>query len=159
MPKKKTKRSSKCAFKECKKRRLYSNSRQRINGRFCQFHCGKSTINSFLSKIYKYMKGRTNGKCTRRPDLYKGLPIMPIGVFKSWAKNHSDFLNLYKQWVTNNFDRKLTPTVNRVNSSKGYTLDNVEWMTNSQNCGLSGGVKKMNQKKAIYDLLGVNNVK
>ena len=73
----------------------------------------------------------------------------------SWSKNHPYFLTLYKQWKTSDFDRRLTPTVNRMNSSKGYTLDNVEWLTNSQNCGLSASVKKAKNKNAIYELLGV----
>jgi hypothetical protein len=28
-------------------------------------------------------------------------------------------------------------------------------MTNSQNCGLTGAVRKLNAKKAVYELLGV----
>ena len=102
---------------------------------------------------------RVRGKNTHRPDLYVGLPILPKDVFLNWSKNHPDFLVLYKRWVTSGFDRKLTPSVNRMNSNKGYTLGNIEWMTNSQNCGLSGEVRKMKNKKAIYDLLGVSNVK
>jgi hypothetical protein len=73
----------------------------------------------------------------------------------SWSKNHPDFLRLYKQWKTSDFDRRLTPTVNRMNSSKGYTLDNVEWLTNSQNCGLSGSVRQAKNRQAVYELLGV----
>jgi hypothetical protein len=101
------------------------------------------------------MKNRTKGKNTDRPDLYKGLAILPKDVFLNWSKNHPEFLRLYKRWLTNDFDRKLTPSINRMNSSKGYTLDNIEWMTNSQNCGLSSVVRKDKQKKAVYDLLGV----
>jgi hypothetical protein len=103
------------------------------------------------------MKSRTEGKNTKSPHLYKGLPILPKDVFISWAKNHPDFLKLYKRWKTCDFDLKLTPTVNRMNSSKGYTLDNIEWMTHSQNSGLSAGVKQMKAKKAIYELLGVKS--
>lgn len=102
------------------------------------------------------MRQRVNGLGTRRPDLYAGKPIMPKDVFMSWAKNHPDFLSLYKRWVSSEFDRKLTPSVNRMNSARGYVLGNVEWLTNSQNCGLAGTVKKMKAKKEIYRLLGVN---
>lgn len=101
------------------------------------------------------MSRRVRGKSTNRPDLYLGLPILPRDVFVNWSKNHPDFLNLYKRWFTSGFYRSLTPTVNRMNSSKGYTLNNIEWMTNSQNCGLSSGVLSAKKKKAIYELLGV----
>lgn len=87
---------------------------------------------------------------------WKGKPILPRDVFFTWAKNHSDFLSLYKRWVTNDFDQKLTPSINRMNSNKGYVLGNMEWMTNSQNSGLAGSVKSMKVKKEIYNLLGVN---
>ncbi len=96
---------------------------------------------------------------TKRPDIYLGKPILPKDVFLNWSKNHPEFLRLYKRWVNCDFDRKLTPTINRINSAKGYTLDNIEWMTNSQNCGLSSTVRRLKGKKEIYELLGVNNVK
>ena len=80
---------------------------------------------------------------------------MPKDVFLNWAKNHPDFLAMYKRWKSNNFDMKLTPSVNRMDSKRGYVLGNVEWLTHSQNCGLSSEVKRMKQKKAIYELLGV----
>ena len=102
------------------------------------------------------MNQRVQGRGTKRPDLYLGLPILPKDVFISWAKNHPDFLTLYKRWFSSGFDRKLTPSVNRMNSNKGYTLDNIQWLTNSQNCGLSGEVVKMKNKKIIYELIGIN---
>lgn len=104
------------------------------------------------------MKNRvTTGKNTNTPHLYVGKPIMPKDVFLSWAKNHPDFLTMYKRWVSCDFDRKLTPVVNRLLSSGGYTLDNVEWVTNSQNSVLAVEVRKMKARKEIYNLLGVNN--
>jgi hypothetical protein len=150
----KTKSTSTCSFKGCKKdRESYGNGSW---SRFCCSHKNKATINGFLVRLYTNMQQRVTGKKTKRPDLYLGLPILPRDVFYTWAKNHPDFLALYKRWFSNNFDRKLTPTINRMNSSKGYILGNIEWITNSQNCGLSTEVRKMKQKKAIYDLLGVN---
>ena len=82
---------------------------------------------------------------------------MPREVFYEWAKNHPDFLKLFKRWVSSGNDRKLVPTVNRINSSGGYSLDNVEWLTNSANCSLAGSVRHDNraQIKAIRELVGV----
>ena len=142
-----------CAFEGCK------NPRNQIRDIFCGSHIHKVTIGRFLCKTYAGMSSRVRGKATKRPDLYLGLPILPKDVFITWSKNNSDFLMLYKRWYTSGFDRRLSPTVNRKNSNKGYTLTNIEWMTNSQNCGLSGEVLRMNRKKAVYDLLGVTNVK
>ena len=84
-----------------------------------------------------------------------GKSIVPRDVFYVWAKNNPDFLALYKRWYSSGFDIKLTPSVNRMNSSKGYLLNNMEWITHSQNSGLSGSVRQAKNKKAIYELLGV----
>lgn len=144
----------KCRLSGCK------NPCRPVNGywdRFCGIHSTKATLARFLSRCYTKMGRRVKGKDTKRPDLYLGLSILPRDVFITWSKNHPDFLSLYKRWFTNDFDRKLTPTVNRMNSNKGYVLGNIEWMTNSQNCGLAGSVKSMKQKQAIYKLLGINH--
>jgi hypothetical protein len=103
------------------------------------------------------MKERVEGRSSHNRGNWAGKPILPKEVFIEWAKNHPDFLALYKRWFSSEFDRKLTPSVNRMNSNKGYVLGNMEWMTNSQNSGLSSEVRKMKNKKAIYDLLGVTN--
>jgi hypothetical protein len=153
---KKTKSIPTCEFKDCENPRRWTGSIRGGWDRFCYIHSRKATINRFLSCVYSSMNQRVKGKNTSRPDLYMGLPILPRDIFYTWSKNHPDFLALYKRWFSNNFDRKLTPTVNRMNSSKGYVLGNIEWVTNSQNCGLSSSVRSMKQKKAIYDLLGVN---
>jgi len=139
-----------CKYKDCSKN-------VRNKDVYCSSHERKVTIGRFLNNLYSAMKNRvTTGANTNRPDLYIGKPIMPKDIFLTWAKNHPDFLQMYKRWVMCEFDRKMTPTVNRINSQKGYTLDNVEWVTNSQNCGLSASVKAMKAKKEIYNLLGVN---
>jgi len=57
----------------------------------------------------------------------------------------------------NDFERRLAPSVNRMDSRLGYTLDNMEWMSSGQNSGLSASVLKMKnaEKKMIYKILGV----
>lgn len=147
-----------CTFNGCKKFRKRAGTSW---NKFCSSHNQKATITLFLGNLYSTMNKRVKGKVTghvaeRCSHLYLGLPILPRDVFITWAKNHPDFLKLYKRWFTSNFDRKLTPSINRMNSNKGYILGNIEWMTNSQNCGLSSEVLNMKRKKEIYRLLGVN---
>lgn len=148
--------TKKCAIEECQNTRRMRNGAAR--SRFCVAHESKSTINSYLGKKYTCMRCRVNGIGGHNRGDWKGKAILPKDVFMTWARNHPDFLNLYKRYVMNNFDRKLAPSINRIDSNRGYTLDNMEWLTNSQNSGLSGSVHKMNskQKKAVYSLLGVN---
>lgn len=147
-----------CGIADCFENCYKKTDRNSIRwDRFCVKHKTKATTSRFLGNLYTRMKMRVKGKNTKNPQLYLGLPVLPKDIFMTWAKNHPGFLGLYKRWVSNNFDRKLTPSVNRINSSKGYTLDNIEWVTNSQNSGLSSVVRDMKKKKAIYELLGVNS--
>jgi hypothetical protein len=151
-----TKTSKKCEYNGCKNlKKLHSNGN--IHSSFCSTHQHKATINSFVCKTYEKMKQRISGRGTRRPDLYVGKILLPRDIFVVWAKNHPDFLSLYKRYIMSDFDRRLAPSVNRIHSDKGYTLDNMEWVTSSQNSSLAGTVRKMNnkQKKVIYAVLGV----
>lgn len=157
-----TKKVKKCDFGGCEKPRAvkgFNKSGDRsYESNFCSTHKDKATINRFLSRVYTSMLNRVKGKGgAHNRGNWRGKSILPRNIFVTWAKNHPDFLSLYKQYFTGNFDRRLAPSINRMNSSKGYTLDNMEWMTQSQNSGLSGSVRKMNgqQKKVIYQVLGV----
>lgn len=154
-----TKKIKKCEIKGCNKVRMLVYPGKRLDiSRFCTTHRNNGTSGRFLSKVYNDMKRRVDGKTGHDRGNWKGKSILPRDVFKMWAKNHPDFLSLYKRYVMNGFDIKLAPSVNRIDSNKGYTLDNMEWMTHSQNCGLAGSVKKMNNQetKTIYKVLGVN---
>lgn len=143
----------------CKNLKRIKKSSGRISNKYCYIHLNKVTIEAFLSNKYTRISRRVRGKETNRPYLYIGLPILSKEAFNIWARNHPVFLHLYKQWVMCDFDRKLTPSVNRINSKKGYMLDNIEWVTTSQNCSMSATTKKLNQRREVYSLLGVNNEK
>ena len=148
----------KCAIEWCK------NPQSKKGGgkfdRFCVSHKHKATIDRFLSNLYTRMNQRIRGKNTDKSTSYLKADLLCLeSIFKEWAKNHPDFLKLYKQWANSHFDQRLTPSVNRLDSSRGYTLDNVEFVTFSQNCMMANAVLRMNnrQRKAIYKVLGVKN--
>ncbi len=151
------KKKGKCIVEWCGKPRKRTNSTGFIN--YCSTHQHNATITSFLNKVYNDMRARVNGK-TKKSDskYYVGKPILAKEIFVLWAKNHPDFLRLYKQYYMSRFDRKLSPSVNRMDSNLGYTLGNIEWVTLSNNCMMAGSAKKMNnrQRKAIYKVLGIN---
>jgi len=149
-----------CRFGDCKKTRERYGEKEGISS-FCTTHKGNATINAYLSRSYSGMKrrieGRGGGNREGETKYWKGKPILPRDVFMTWAKNHPDFLSLYKRYVMSDFDIKLAPSVNRMDSNKGYVLGNIEWLTQSQNSALAGTVRKMKnqEKKEIYKLLGV----
>jgi hypothetical protein len=103
------------------------------------------------------MKNRVEGKgrLTRR---YAGMFLMPRDTFYLWSKNHPDFLRLHKIWCSNGYNKKLSPSINRINSNIGYKISNCEWVSHSQNSALSSVTRKNNKQKiAVYELVGVHN--
>ena len=149
----KRKKTNKCSFEGCKNLKHINCLKYRE--KYCSFHRRRATIGSFLSNAYSRMNERIKGTGTRNPHLYANKPIVSREIFVLWSKNHPDFLRLYKSWVNTGFDRRFAPSVNRLSSKGGYTLDNMEWVTFSQNCKMASAVRDLNYKKEIYRLIGV----
>jgi hypothetical protein len=96
-------------------------------------HRYEKTPRGFLMREYRNMQSRVTGIQKKKSHLYLGKELLPRDEFYKWAIFNVDFVLLYTAWVNSNYDRKLTPTVDRVNSSKGYSLENMEWVTHSEN--------------------------
>lgn len=91
------------------------------------------TYNGFIGKRYDYMQQRIKGK-SKNPEKYLGLEICTREEFRKWATDNETLKTLYDTWVKANYSKPLTPSVNRKDVTKGYILDNIEWVTYSQNC-------------------------
>ena len=113
-----------------------SNRKQRgyrkRNGNLCNKRYEKSK-KGFLMRVYRNMKSRIIGIQKAKHHLYKGKFLLPKEDFYSWSEANEDFHRLFKEWETSEYDRKLTPSVDRVNSEEGYSLSNMEWVTHSVN--------------------------
>ena len=94
----------------------------------------EKTKKGFLMRAYRNMLSRTKGLV--KPHIYKGLSILTREDFYNWAVDNTNFNSLFETWETDNYSRKLTPSVNRINPKLGYTLDNIEWITHSENSRL-----------------------
>lgn len=120
-----------------------------------QKYIKRKSISGFLSVAYFSMKCRVKGTTPKYKRLYRNLSIISKEEFFAWSKSSTEFLRLFKTWSACGWPTRLSPSVNRIDSSKGYTLDNIEWITHSQNSGLSAVTKKLQHKKQIYKILGV----
>lgn len=96
----------------------------------------EKTVSGFLMRVYRNMLSRVSGVQKLKAHLYIGKEILSKEEFYNWSKNSIEFNNLYNIWKLNNYDRKLTPSVDRIDSSKGYTLENMRWITHSENSRL-----------------------
>lgn len=97
----------------------------------------EKTPNGFLMRAYRNMQSRVRGIQKKKAHLYQGLSILPRDEFYIWAKSNPDFWRLFRQWVASGYNRKLTPSVNRIDPDRGYELDNIEWLSHSLNSGLA----------------------
>jgi hypothetical protein len=92
--------------------------------------------NGFLMRLYRNMQSRVMGIQKQKYHLYKGKYLLPREEFKEWALNSPKFWIMFDIWEWKKYDRKLTPTVNRIDPTKGYEATNMEWLTHSENSRL-----------------------
>lgn len=106
-------------------------------------HKYEKTIKGFLMRKYRNMKSRVIGVQKLKYHLYKGKEILNKDTFYEWSITNKTFNTLYNSWVTSNYERKLTPSVDRINPIEGYKLSNMEWVTHSENSRRSSITRKM----------------
>lgn len=80
----------------------------------------------YLNRKYLNMQRR----CWDRPDMYIDFTW---SEFLTWASNDFIFDNMYSHWKASGRPNRLTPTVDRINDCLGYELDNIQWLTHSDN--------------------------
>lgn len=89
----------------------------------------------FLQYRYNRMSLRVRGLVPKSKG-YDGLPIISRQEFIAWAGTQEDFYRLFEAWEKSGYERRLTPTVDRIEGPKGYVLGNMRWLTLSENCRL-----------------------
>lgn len=94
----------------------------------------EKTKSGFLVRLYRNMQSRVTGVQKLKLHLYKDKPILDRESFYIWANNSKEFHTLFSKWEEAGYDRRLTPSVNRINPDLGYELPNMEWVEFSENC-------------------------
>lgn len=93
----------------------------------------EKTKKGFLMRLYRNMQSRVTGVQKAKFHLYKDKELLSREEFYNWAINNENFHILFNDYEQNNYERKLAPSVDRINSSLGYFLDNMEFVTMSEN--------------------------
>lgn len=129
-----------CYNKNQREKRLENNNKAT--------HIYEKTIKGFLMRCYRNMKSRISGVQKAKHHLYKDKELLEKTVFYEWSLSNTNFLRLFDEWSLNNYERTLTPSVDRLDSSKGYLISNMEWVTHSEN-SRRGVLSKNMQKRAV----------
>lgn len=97
--------------------------------------CNKyeKTKKGFIMRLYRNMKSRVEGVQKAKQHLYRGLGILDKDEFYEWAMSNPKFHSLFGDYELSGYERKLSPSVDRVDSSMGYQIDNMEFVTMSEN--------------------------
>jgi hypothetical protein len=88
-------------------------------------------------KRYAHMLARQRGVASHQSNGARGKPICTPEEFMAWCMefdNLQAFLTLYFEWAMNDFVRWYSPSIDRINPAKGYTLDNLQWLSFADNC-------------------------
>jgi hypothetical protein len=134
-----------------------------------------------LDGLYRYCKtcSREYSKNLRRSELGTINKIYDQQRHKSIHRNHKQpvytkneltvwlyenrFKELYDTWKNSNYEKDLTPSCDRLDNSKGYSLDNIELVTWKENnkraysdrkCGnIKQGLKPVSQYSKSNELI------
>jgi len=99
--------------------------------------------------VYMYNGMRQRVRANKR---YKGLEILTREAFEDWMKEKdATYQEMYKKWKESGFIRDLSPTVDRIDSYKGYTTDNMRLLTWRDN--LMANNKRVPRKRRASSLI------
>jgi hypothetical protein len=93
----------------------------------------EKTKKGFLVRMYRNMTSRVKGVQKDYIHIYQGLDILPKEQFYEFALNNSEFHRLFKEWEDALYERRLCPSIDRIDTKFGYTLGNIQFLTMSEN--------------------------
>ena len=103
------------------------------------------TFNGKLMMTYNNMDRRVRGYVN--PEAYQGKELLDRQEFYEWSKADVNYILLHKEWLEAGYSRKKSPSIDRIDSKLGYTIDNIEWVTHSVNSS-RGAISRWNTTRS-----------
>lgn len=102
----------------------------------CKECCNSYYDNERKTNPHYYMRCIYNGMSYRCRSLknYKDRKLLSKDDWAVWTShNMKKFMTLYKNWQENGYKLSDSPSIDRIDNSRGYEFDNLQWLTFSQN--------------------------
>jgi len=122
--------------KKCRKCKNLLNKKQYVKNKYFKDNlspiCKKCkldirrTVVSLITDIYS--KQKLHSKTRGHPP-----PKYTFKEFKKWILSIKNFKVLYKNWVKSGYEKNFRPSVDRLDSTKGYSFDNIRLVTWKEN--------------------------
>jgi hypothetical protein len=84
-----------------------------------------------MVSTYVNMNRRVRGYV--KSHLYEGLELMRKEEFYAFTESSAEYDVLYSVWVASGYSRRLSPSIDRIDTNKGYVMGNIQWITHSEN--------------------------
>lgn len=130
-----------------KQQKHYQKHKQKIRAKAKKY---RRSPKGLLNKKYNSMRTRSLDK--NRPNILIE-HLCSRKDFLELALNSDDYQRLYSDWVASGYTYGLIPTVDRKDNTKGYLIDNIQFITHAEN------VSKGNKETIRNWKLGQNKKK
>jgi hypothetical protein len=91
----------------------------------------KTDIKYLVMTLYIGMRSRIKGKSGGK--YYIGLPICAREEFYNLALNSEQLKTVFIQWQESGYKSDFAPTVDRIINERGYALNNIQFLSKSDN--------------------------
>lgn len=99
-----------------------------------KLHREKTELIAFIRRMYNYMQIRVRGYGSNAHyGYYTGKPICSRKAFIHFALKDWDLKYMFCEWIKQKHNRKYVPTVDRLDNAKGYLIDNLQFLSFSDN--------------------------
>lgn len=109
----------------------------------------EKTKKGYLVRTYRNMKSRCCGILKSKAHLYAGLELIDKNEFYAWSLSDPDFMRLFIAYKESDFNLRMAPSIDRIDSKRGYILENMRWITFSENSRL--GSMSRHRKRSRYE--------
>jgi hypothetical protein len=89
----------------------------------------EKTRRGFLMRVYCNLEARVTGVQPRSYTACGNRELLGREEFYAWSLDHPDFQHLFGEWEASEYDKSLTPCLDRIHYEHDYTVLNLQWVT------------------------------